>query len=133
MPAQTELSILIVTWNVWDLLRACLTSLERASRVIKGENDIRAFGPLSLGSQAPTLEVIVVDNAGTDATADLLPARFPWVRFVRSATNLGFSGGNNVAYATSRGRAIYFLNPDTELIDSPSQTNEGEGDSLYIL
>jgi GT2 family glycosyltransferase len=128
-----DLSILIVTWNVWDLLRACLSSIERATRAIPGEKEIRAFGPTSLGNRAPTVEVIVVDNGGDDATADLLPARFPWVRYIRSATNLGFTAGNNVGYATSRGQAIYFLNPDTELLDSPGQSNTEGGDSLWIL
>src|SRR4249919_547856 len=88
-PMQTDLSIIIVSWNVWDLLRACLASIEEESRALKGEKERRAFGPKLLGNQAPTLEVIVVDNASADATAELLPARFPWVRFIRSATNLG--------------------------------------------
>jgi GT2 family glycosyltransferase len=83
-----------------------------------------------LGAQAPTLEVIVVDNASTDATVELLPARFPWVRLIRSATNLGFTAGNNVGYAASRGRTIFFLNPDTELVNNQSQT---QGDPLWTL
>src|SRR5690606_5874243 len=87
--------------------------------------DIRGFGPAVTRA---TLEVIVVDNAGTDATVELLPARFPWVRLIRNATNLGFTGGNNIGYAASRGRMIYFLNPDTELVGSPTQT-----DSLWTL
>jgi GT2 family glycosyltransferase len=123
---QIDLSIIIVSWNVWDLLRASLQSVERASRPGKSA-ETRVFGPVSLGSAAPTLETIVVDNASADATAELLPARFPWVRLVRSATNLGFTAGNNVGYATSRGRAIYFLNPDTELVDGSA------GDSLWTL
>ncbi len=69
---QTDLSIIIVTWNVWDLLRACLHSIEQVSRDVGVPNDIRTFGPLTVGKQAPTLEVIVVDNASTDATVELL-------------------------------------------------------------
>jgi GT2 family glycosyltransferase len=52
------------------------------------------------------------------------------VRFVRNATNLGFTAGNNVGYATSRGQAIYFLNPDTELVDTP--THARNPDASYI-
>jgi N-acetylglucosaminyl-diphospho-decaprenol L-rhamnosyltransferase len=137
---RVDLSIIIVTWNVWDLLRASIASIEQLSRAIDGAPDIRAFGPATLGSDAPTLEVIVVDNASTDATADLLPARFPWVRLIRSATNLGFTAGNNVGYATSRGQVIYFLNPDTELVNSRSADDAttgvapgGAGDSLWTL
>ena len=94
-------------------------------------SDIRAFGPMAQASNAPTLEVIVVDNASADATAELLPARFPWVRLIRSATNLGFTAGNNAGYAASRGRAIYFLNPDTELVYNARQA--ADGDSLWTL
>jgi GT2 family glycosyltransferase len=139
---QIDLSIIIVSWNVWDLLRACLASIERMSRPLgtsstsangapaAGFKDARAFGPASLGTQTPTLEVIVVDNASSDATVKALPALFPWVRLIQSATNLGFTAGNNLGYATSRGRTIYFLNPDTELV---SRQNEPEGDSLWTL
>ncbi len=44
-----------------------------------------------------------------------LPQAFPWVRLIASTENLGFTRGNNLGYASSRGRYIYFLNPDTEL------------------
>ena len=132
-PVQVDLSIIIVSWNVWDLLRACLTSLEQTSHALGTPGDIRTFGPVDLGAQAPTMEVIVVDNASADATADLLPARFPWVRLIRSATNLGFTAGNNVAYAASRGRTIYFLNPDTELVNRAADDAGGGSNSLWTL
>lgn len=129
-----NLSIIIVSWNVWDLLRGCLESIEKCSRAQGAPHDLRTFGPPTLTTQAPTLEVIVVDNASSDATADLLPARFPWVRFIRSATNLGFTAGNNVGYAASRGETIYFLNPDTEFVANPRQTASATGsDSLWTL
>jgi hypothetical protein len=57
----------------------------------------------------------------------LVAARFPWVRLIRNAVNLGFTGGNNVGYAASRGRFVYFLNPDTELVHT------AHGDSLWTL
>jgi GT2 family glycosyltransferase len=119
-----DLSVIIVSWNVWDLLRACLRSLERVSR--PHATFRRAFGPDT--ANPATLEVLVVDNASSDATISLLPAAFPWVRLIRSADNLGFTGGNNVGYAASHGRFVYFLNPDTELV-STSQ----HGDSLWTL
>ncbi len=72
--------------------------------------------------------MIVVDNASQDATVELLPARFPWVRLIRSATNLGFTAGNNIGYAAGRGRMVYFLNPDTEVVGSPLHA-----DSLWTL
>lgn len=108
----SHLSIIIVTWNVWGLLEACLHALENLSRASATTPTQRHFGPMATPL---TLEVIVVDNAGSDETAALLPTTFPWVRFIRSATNRGFTGGNNLGYAASHGQYIFFLNPDTEL------------------
>lgn len=68
----------------------------------------------------------MVDNAGSDATATELPKQFPWVCYIRSEQNLGFTAGNNVGYQASRGRTIFFLNPDTELVIPPS-TDMGKG------
>jgi GT2 family glycosyltransferase len=65
--------------------------------------------------QSATLEVIVVDNASHDDTPAQIAAHFPWVRVIASDKNLGFTGGNNRGFAASRGRVVYFLNPDTEL------------------
>jgi GT2 family glycosyltransferase len=123
-PAPLDLSIIVVSWNVWDLLRACLLSIEQASRSRGAPADVRGFGP----EWGASLEVIVVDNASQDATPDLLAARFPWVRMIRNAANLGFTGGSNLGYAASRGRFVYFLNPDTELVHSRLH-----GDSLWQL
>jgi N-acetylglucosaminyl-diphospho-decaprenol L-rhamnosyltransferase len=125
--APVDLSIIIVSWNVWDLLRACLQSIEQVSRPLPHAPTVRAFGPPSRLAQ-PNLEVIVVDNASQDATPDLVAARFPWVRLVRSDENLGFTKGNNRGYAVAGGRLVYFLNPDTELVENPVQ-----GDSLWQL
>jgi GT2 family glycosyltransferase len=135
-----DLSIVIVSWNVWPLLRRCLSSIERAS--LPGDAHLRRFeiarpgegergrekrdaaaqpiqSPASIPhfldfSQA-TLEVIVVDNASQDDTPARIAAHFPWVRVIASDKNLGFTGGNNRGFAISRGRFVYFLNPDTEL------------------
>ncbi len=89
-PTPADLSILIVSWNVWDLLRACLESIARQSEPT-GEPHLRRFGP----DGAATLRVLVVDNASADATPSLLPSRFPWVETILSDENLGFTGGNN--------------------------------------
>ncbi len=70
----------------------------------------------------------MVDNGSADATVDLLPSRFPWVRLIASQRNLGFTGGNNAGYAASIGRFVYFLNPDTELASAADGP-----DSLYEL
>ncbi len=106
-PPPTDLVMVIVSWNVWDHLRACLSSIEQQSAPIdEGRRDkakrksaaspatlVRRFGP---NSEA-TLQVVVLDNASEDATTSLLPSRFPWVQTIFSDENLGFTGGNNRA------------------------------------
>lgn len=90
MQTPTDLAIVIVSWNVWDLLRACLESIARQSEPTDDPH-IRRFGP----EGTATLRVLVVDNASSDATPSLLPTRYPWVEAILSAENLGFTGGNN--------------------------------------
>ena len=138
-PSTCDLSIVIVSWNVWPLLQKCLASIERASTpgapqlrwVEIGERAIERSGEAERQEESPSatppisnlqspisqfsLEVIVVDNASHDGTPAQVATHFPWVRVIASDRNLGFTGGNNRGYAASRGRFVYFLNPDTEL------------------
>lgn len=87
-----QLSIVIVSWNVRDLLRACLHSLPPAG---------------------PACEVIVVDSASADGTPAMVAAEFPEVRLIASPDNLGYSRGNNLGLRLARGRHVLILNPDT--------------------
>jgi N-acetylglucosaminyl-diphospho-decaprenol L-rhamnosyltransferase len=74
------LAIVVVSYNVRDLLRACLSAT-----------------CASLG-RSPGLEVSiwVVDNASTDGSADMVAAEFPQVRLIANSTNSGFASGNNL-------------------------------------
>lgn len=139
-----DLSIIIVTWNVWPLLSACLASIEELSRpadadVLPDENGSgphwRYLGPpTKLDSPAALrLEVIVVDSGGTDETATLLPQRFPWVNYEQSETNLGFTAGNNWGYRLSRGRVVFFLNPDTEFLTQDIGVTETDNPLVRLL
>ena len=89
-PVPADLAIVIVSWNVWDLLRASLESIARQSEPTDDPR-LRRFGP----NGAATARVLVVDNASQDATPSLLPSRFPWVETILNDENLGFTGGNN--------------------------------------
>jgi N-acetylglucosaminyl-diphospho-decaprenol L-rhamnosyltransferase len=121
-----DLSVIIVNWNVRDLLRNCLNSLLASPGIawIGGPtvSDSAAQPPDEggLGQPLPTqrlsAEVIVVDNASNDGSTAMLEAVFPWVRLVASPENRGFAGGNNLAIPLSRGRYVLFLNPDTEVL-----------------
>jgi len=96
MPRR-DLSIIIVSWNVRRLLRRCLQSL--------AESDLSPRG----------VEVIVVDNASADGSAEMLRRQFPHVRLLEQRENIGFTRANNLALAQARGGALLLLNPDTEL------------------
>jgi N-acetylglucosaminyl-diphospho-decaprenol L-rhamnosyltransferase len=95
-----DLSIVILNYNTRDHLRACLHALQ-------------AEGSTSLAGGAIDCEVMVVDNASSDSSADMVAADFPWVQLIRSPRNGGFAFGNNQALQGCRGRAVLILNPDT--------------------
>lgn len=116
------LSIIIVSWNVWPLLRDCLASIEHFTVAVEdvAQNGsitasqgpyYRAYGP----QQERLVEVIVVDNDSHDETMTALPNEFPWVHLICTGGNLGFTRGNNIGYEVCRGEFVFFLNPDTSL------------------
>lgn len=95
--SDIDLSVIIVNWNVRDLLRECLRSIER--------------GPGGL-----RLEVIVVDSASSDGSVAMVANEFPWVVLLPQAENVGFPRGNNIGLYRAKGRYLLLLNPDTEVI-----------------
>lgn len=90
---MTAVSVVIVTYNGWSLLRECLTSLKTQVR--------------------PPNEIIVVDNGSRDGTREHLSTQFPEVTFVDAGRNLGFAAGNNVGVARARGDVVVLVNNDT--------------------
>lgn len=102
-----DLSIIVVSWNVADLLAACLESIE-AAPVIRVAPD-----GSSLGSGGPRVEVIVVDSASLDHSVSLVRESFPWVRLLTQAENSGFTFSNNLGLQIAQGRHLLLLNPDT--------------------
>jgi GT2 family glycosyltransferase len=93
---MVDLSIVIVNWNTRELLRACLASIFR-------------HPPRS------SFEVIVVDNASGDRSAEMARGEFPGVRLKENAANLGFAAASNIGSRMAAGRFLLFLNPDTEV------------------
>ncbi len=63
-----------------------------------------------------SFEIIVVDNASPEGGVDTVSERFPAVRLVKSDSNVGFAGANNLGFGQSTGRYVLLLNPDTKLI-----------------
>ena len=101
-----DLSVIIVSWNVRDLLRRCLVSLS------------------SVSPEAPNLqtEIIVVDNGSTDGSVELVRDEFPQVILIANPDNIGFPAGNNQGIRTAQGRYLLLLNPDTEVIGDALNT-----------
>lgn len=64
-----------------------------------------------------SLEVIVIDNASEKNEALLIEARYPNVKAIRSNTNLGFAGGNNLGINAAAGKYLFFINNDTFIKD----------------
>ena len=94
-------SIIVISFNTRDLLRDCVTSLRDEC------------GRLPEGTSA---EILVVDNASRDGSADMVAAEFSGpgvpVRLIRSEVNLGFGVANNRAIEAARGRYLVLLNSD---------------------
>jgi len=104
-----DLSVVIVSWNVRELLRRCLQSVvysPQSSVLSRTQDD----------DQGLRTEIIVVDNASSDGSVEMVRAEFPQVRLIANERNLGFTRGNNQGLALSRGRYVLFLNPDTEVV-----------------
>lgn len=96
---QIELSIVTVSWNVCDLLRDCLKSVE------KNQENVN-------------LEMIVVDGGSSDGSPEMVENEFPWVKLICRSENLGFPKGNNLGIRQAKGRHILLLNPDTIVKDN---------------
>jgi GT2 family glycosyltransferase len=102
MDGAVDLSIIIINWRSADFLRKALTSILSPTSVV-------------------TFEVIVLDNASFDGSAEMMCQEFPRVHFIQSEENLGFAKANNLGFRVSKGRFLLFLNPDTEVRDGALQ------------
>lgn len=93
---MTDLSIIIVNYNTKKLTLKCLESILQK----KWQHEV---------------EIIVVDNASSDGSADAIKKEFRDVRLIESKENLGFAGGNNLGLKSASSKYILFLNSDTEV------------------
>lgn len=89
-----QLSVIILNYNVRYFLEQCILSVQKALEGIDGE-------------------IIVVDNASTDDSCEMMKDKFPNIKLIENATNLGFPKGNNIGVAQAKGEYICILNPDT--------------------
>src|SRR3989344_4336914 len=89
-----DLSIIIVSYNTKDFIGECIDSIKKNTKNLN-------------------YEIIVVDNASSDNSLEMLKTKFPDVILVESKENIGFSKANNLGVEKSKGKYVLFLNPDT--------------------
>jgi len=92
-----DLSIIIVSFNTKEFIKKCISAIYRSD------------------FPKDRYEVIVVDNASSDGTAEEIEKKFPEIFVIKNKENIGFSKANNMGIKKSRGKFILFLNPDTEV------------------
>jgi len=93
---KIEISVIIVNYNVRDFLSQCLHSVKKAAKGIPSE-------------------IIVVDNASDDGSAEMVRKKYPDVKLILNNENLGFAKANNIALKEAKGQFLLLLNPDTIL------------------
>ena len=89
-----DLSVAIPSWNTREFLDQCLRSVYETAKGF-------------------SFEVIVVDNASSDGSPEMVASKYPHVKLVRNRTNLGFAAACNIGFKHSTGRYFLILNSDT--------------------
>jgi len=92
-----DISVIIVSWNARHFLEECL-------------------GTLSAVRFSRTVEIIVVDNASTDGSPEMVEGQFSHVRLIRNGQNLGFAKANNIGIRESTGRYVALINSDIKVL-----------------
>ena len=93
--SRAPVAVVIVTWNSAKFIAGCLESLRKLER--------------------PPQEIVVVDNASSDATAAVVRERFPEVGLIVKGVNSGFCRANNTGIKKTTSPFVLVLNPDTTL------------------
>lgn len=97
-----DLTVTIASYNSKDVTRETLRSIFEHTKSL-------------------SFEVIVVDNASEDGSADMIEGEFPAVHLIRSPYNSGFAAAHNLAMQHSRGQYILVLNSDVEFLDNAAK------------
>ena len=105
-----DVSVIIVNWNTKEILRDCLESVYEQA----GDIDF---------------EVIVIDNASTDGSVEMIRSDFKRVVLLENAQNNGFAAANNQGMAVAKGRYVLLLNSDTVVLDGAIAKTVGFADA----
>ena len=98
-----DLSIVIVSYNTKNFLEICIESIKNTSKGF-------------------TYEIVVVDNASSDGSSEMIKENFKDVLLIANKENLGFSKANNLGVKKTNGRYVLFLNSDTEVYENTLNT-----------
>lgn len=93
-----KISVVIVSFNTQKLLKDCLNSIFKKTKGVE-------------------IQVIVVDNASSDGSQEMVRKNFPKVTLIENKKNLGFATGNNIGIKKAKGEYILLLNSDTRLVE----------------
>lgn len=94
-----NLTIIIVSWNAKEYLFKCLRSI---TQTVASKH----------------FDIIVVDNASSDGSPQMVIEQYPQVKLVRNSINLGFAGANNMGIRASKGKYLALINSDVEIMDA---------------
>ncbi len=94
---RVRFGVVVVNWNTRDYLRSCLQSLREQQ-------------------DAPAFQVVVVDNASADGSAEMTEQEFPEVTLLAETANHGYAKGNNLGTAACDAEWLLLLNPDVRLV-----------------
>ena len=92
-----ELTIIVVTWNSAEDIVRCLASVTAEGKGV-------------------SVRMIVIDNASTDGTDELVKLRFPGIELIRNPRNVGFASATNQGLRLCTTPYALLLNPDTEVL-----------------
>ena len=93
------ISVIIVTYNSEEFIEQCLDSVIANT---KGDD----------------FEIIVIDNNSNDRTVEIVYRKYKHIRLIRNSKNIGFAAANNKGISRAKGEFIYFLNPDSIIVNS---------------
>jgi GT2 family glycosyltransferase len=96
MSEPVDVSVVIISYNTRDWMQTCIDAIGAASGSLR-------------------VEVIIVDNASRDGSADFIASQFPNIRLMRNSRNVGFGRAVNQGAAVARGEYVLLLNPDGHL------------------
>lgn len=105
-----DVSVIIINWNTREILCNCLRSVYQQTQDV-------------------VYEVIVIDNASSDGSAETVKCEFPQVILVENSDNRGFAAANNQGMKIAKGRYVLLLNPDTIVLDGAIQKSVSYADN----